>query len=258
MVNSEVRKKLLAMLGISKQALSQRARGFKVKYGPMTTDEAVYVIAHMEGIDLSKDLPLAMQDRIRSLVPRGVVVPSPKKAPTPRKRKIAPAKSRLQSYPLVDSKIIETAHTLGREVFPQVFILENSIRALVKDKLSPLGTDWWEKSVPTDVQNNVKRTMKKESKFPYRKARGDEPLLYANFNDLKLIICTNPNGLFNDVLIKPDWFTAGMDDVYMARNNLAHSIPLVDTDIEHIHVFVREWAILVESVMKGTSKKAAP
>lgn len=100
--------------------------------------------------------------------------------------------------------------------------------------------------------------MKKETQFPYRMARGDHPLWYSNFNDLKLIISANPNGLFSDILIKPDWFTAGMDDVYMARNNLAHSIPLVDTDVEHIHVFVREWAILLESVVKASPKKSGP
>jgi hypothetical protein len=64
-----VRKLLLDKLGITRQALSQRAQRLKKKYGPMTTEEAVYVIAHTEGIDLSKYLSSEILDKVRSLVP---------------------------------------------------------------------------------------------------------------------------------------------------------------------------------------------
>ena len=70
MVKHEVREKLLTKLRISHQALSKRAKRLKEKHGPMTTDEAVYIVAHLEGIDLSRYLPLQYLDRIRSMIPR--------------------------------------------------------------------------------------------------------------------------------------------------------------------------------------------
>ena len=70
--NQSVKREVLGKLKISPQALSQRAARIKGRYGPMTTEEAVYVIAHMEGIDISKFLPIATLDRVRSLVPRDV------------------------------------------------------------------------------------------------------------------------------------------------------------------------------------------
>lgn len=181
MVDPEVRKTLLMVLGISPQALSQRAKTLKKKYGPMSSEDAVYVIAHVEGIDLSRFLPLAIQDRIRTLVPRELqATVKPKKAPrVPRGAKRR--KPKAIPYPLVDPKTIEAANFLGANVFPQVFILENSIRALIEATLSKLDIDWWNKYVPTEVRNNVASTIKKEKRYPYRRSRGVHPLFYSNF-----------------------------------------------------------------------------
>ena len=65
-VNQTIRRLVLNEFRITKQGLSQRAKRLKDTYGPMTTEEAVYVIAHLEGIDLSKHLPLSVLDRIRA------------------------------------------------------------------------------------------------------------------------------------------------------------------------------------------------
>ena len=73
MVNQTIRRLVLNKFRITKQGLSQRAKRLKDTYGPMTTEEAVYVIAHLEGIDLSKHLPLSVLDRICALVPRQMV-----------------------------------------------------------------------------------------------------------------------------------------------------------------------------------------
>lgn len=210
----------------------------------MTTDEAVYVMAHMAGIDLSKSLPLLLQDRVRSLVPREL--PTVRASTLPKAKAKEPRK-KPPPYPFVKKKTVETAMQLGTDIYPYVFILENSIRELIKGRLSKTGVNWWDNLVPADVQRMVKNTMLKEKRYPYRRARGDHPLLYANFDHLKKIILANPT-YFGDILIKPDWFTAGMDDVYMARNNLAHSLPLDKSDVSHILTFYSEWGILTDKL----------
>lgn len=245
MVKPEITMRLLEILNISQPTLSKRAKRLKSRYGPMNTDEAVYVIAHMSGIDLSKSLPLSLQDRIRSLVPREL--PTAEALTRP---KVKPRKPRNEpgSYPFVTKEMVKTALHLGSEIFPYVFVLENSIRELINGRLSKTGANWWDSLAPAEVQRTVKRTILKEARYPYRRARGDHPLLYANFADLKKIIFANPTH-FEDILIKQDWFSAGMDDVYMARNNLAHSIPLEQSDISHILTFSSEWAILTDKLV---------
>lgn len=248
MVKREIRESLLKKLKISKQALSQRANRLKEKHGPMTTDEAVYIIAHIEGIDLSKQLPLAMLDRIRALVPREVsqftqALRVAKKKETTRKQK-----SKQGTYPLVTKAFIQKARNMGDDAFPRVFILENSIRSLIKLRLSPVDRDWWPNLIPKPVIDSVDRTIKKEKKFPYRENRGSEPLMYCNFDDLRKIIADNNNWPhFQDVIIKLDWFEVKMEEVYMARNNLAHSVPLSKDDFSSIILFYNQWARLLES-----------
>ena len=249
MVKREVRNELLAKLNnISHQALSKRAMRIKEKYGPLSTDEAVYIIAHTEGIDLSKHLPLGILDRIRSIIPREIKERKPFsqeiKAKTKPKRK---QKSKI-SYPLVLSSFIQKATAIGEDEFPKIFILENSIRNLIKMRLAPIKKDWWPLLIPKEVLANVNRIIKKEKKNPHREKRGDEPLLYCNFNDLKKIIIDATNfPYFQDVIYDSGWFRVKMEEVYMSRNNLAHSILLSKDDIARINVFYNEWARLLEA-----------
>lgn len=88
--------------------------------------------------------------------------------------------------------------------------------------------------------------MKKETRFPWRERRGNHPLYYANFADLKELIVSNISS-FSDVIVNVDWFKVLMDDVYMARNSLAHCVPLSNDDITRINLLYRDWARLLNS-----------
>ncbi|BCX03855.1 MAG: hypothetical protein KatS3mg053_1793 [Candidatus Roseilinea sp.] len=246
MIDRKVRRELLRKLKVSRQAIFQRAKRLKEKYGPMTTDEAVYIIAHIEGIDLAKYLPLETLDRIRSLVPRDIKPQSsmpegaPQKAISTKKRKGA------VSYPLVKATFIQQAVALGEEAYPQIVVLENSIRALIEQRLSAISANWWTDLVPASVRTSVQRTIDKEKRYPYREKRGQNPLVYCNFADLKEIVTAN-HSEFRDVIPDLEWFKTKMDEVYMARNNLAHSVLLTKDDMTRIALFYRDWARLLEA-----------
>lgn len=244
MINRDVRQELLTKLGVSRQALSQRAQRLKDKYGPMTTDEAVYIIAHTEGVDLAKYLPLEILDRVRSLVPRDVKPQTSVQDTLPKKSQRGRKKT--ASYPLTKENFIRQVVAIGEEAFPQIVILENSMRTLIEQTLSAIRSDWWTSLVPLQVQKTVQRTIDKEKKYPYREKRGNEPLMYCNFVDLKEIIIANPDA-FRNVIVDFEWFKAKMDEVYMARNNLAHSVLLSPDDISRIALFYRDWARLLET-----------
>ena len=246
MVNRHIWRELFAILGVTPQALSQRAKRLKDKYGPMTTDEAVYIIAHMEGIDLSKHLSLEMLDRVRSLVPREINPQYTKNQTRPTKTKVATRKKTVVSYPLVKGIFIQRVVTIGGEALPQLVVLENSIRGLIEQTLSKVQSDWWTTLVPSGVQKNVLRTIDKEKKYPYREKRGTKPLMYCNFADLKEIVVVNYSA-FQIVIVDIEWFKAKMDEIYMARNNLAHSILLSDDDISRIALFYRDWSRLLQA-----------
>jgi hypothetical protein len=246
MVDRKVRKLLLEKLRFTPQALSQRAKRVKSLYGPMSTEEAVYVIAHQEGIDLSRYLSIQIIDRVRSLVPKDLPRPSgnlPYKAIKAKK----PKRTAKSSYPMVRESMISRSVTIGNESFPQVFVLENSIRNLIITKLTKAyGSDWWNKARIKGIRDTVQRTIDKEKKHPHREKRGLHPIFYSNFADLKQIIL-NERNQFTDVIIDFQWFEVEMDQVYMARNSLAHSVLISEDDASRIRLFYRDWARLLES-----------
>lgn len=239
--NPKVRLEILGRLGITRQALSHRAKRIKENYGPMTTEEAVYVIAHIEGVDLSKFLPIATLDRVRSLVPKEIQPDKSQIHPQPRIKR-----QQQESYPLVTNAKIRMAYNLGSDVYPRLFVLENSIRSLITKRLSALDTNWWDTYVPSQVKNNVSRTINKEKRYPYREARGNHPISYANFSDLSTIILENQS-VFQDVILDFEWFKVKMDEIYMVRNNLAHCVALSNDDVSRINLFFRDWARLLET-----------
>jgi uncharacterized protein (TIGR02391 family) len=62
---------ILKALKIARPTLSRRARRLAQRYGPMSGDEARWIIAHEAGIDLRKHgLSQAQLDRVRELRPR--------------------------------------------------------------------------------------------------------------------------------------------------------------------------------------------
>jgi hypothetical protein len=245
MVNKEIRKALLQATGISKQALSQRAQTIKKNFGPMTTDDAVYIIAHQEGIDISKYLSLIIMDRIRAILPsirqdaqRPKII-NVTHANVPRNRKAT-------MYPLISEKLEAISFSIGSNSYPKIFQLENSIRLLITRLLSKHGKDWWLNEIPNDVQKNVDRTIKKEKRYPQRLKRGNHPIYYANFDDLKKIILdTKLWPIFQPVLLDYNWVKVKMEEVYMARNCVAHCVEVTTEDVTRINLFYNEWSRLL-------------
>jgi hypothetical protein len=240
MVDRTVRRLVLESLSITKQALSARTKKVKNRLGPMTTEEAVYVIAHGQGIDLAKYLPIGVVDRVRALVPRDSAIPKAQPAISRRTGPRSRSKT-LSLYPLLTATQMDQANQLGSTVYPLVYQIENSLRELISRRLSIYGKDWWTTRTPADVQKNVSRTMDREKRYPYRDKRGSYPIFYANFDDLKRIVLANGPD-FEPILVKLDWFTVRMEEVYMARNNLAHCVPLPRDDVSRIELFHRDLA----------------
>ncbi len=247
MVNTEIRKQLLAKLRISKQAISQQAKKIKENYGPMTTDEAVYIIAHQNKIDLSKYLSVGQVDRIRSLVPKSIgTKESTVVSKKPEKSTKKPRKTETL-YPLVPEVTIQKAIKIGEETYPLIYVLEASIRNLIKKQLTlKYGSDWWNKANIKNTRDNVEKTIIKEEKYPYREKRGKDKLSYTNFEDLKRIIM-NEQSAFLSVIVDFQWFDSRMNEIYMARNALAHSTDISKDDHNRIDLFFRDWARLLEN-----------
>lgn len=99
-ISTDLNQELLRVLGVSTSELSRRAQSLSRNHGPMTGDEARYILAHEAGIDLAKfGVSPSDQDRVRILrsgMQNNVKAVHPRRAP---KREAAPSRTRSGQAP---------------------------------------------------------------------------------------------------------------------------------------------------------------
>ena len=252
--NKKLKSALLNHLKVTPQRLSQKIKKMKKEYGPMTTADATYTIAHLEGFDLTKYLDQLIVDRIRDLLPKQKVSVND----TPSQKRVLLKSSKKAVIELkIDALLIKFDALLSTKqaddarkmaiLYPKYYILENSIRVVIKRILeNKHGNRWWEKRVSKIVRDNVKDRKKKESKQPWHGKRGQHEIFYSNFGDLKKIIVNNWTD-FKNIFPDQAWITQKLKELEHPRNVLAHHNPVSDIDQNRIDLYLHDWIKLLES-----------
>jgi hypothetical protein len=254
MTNRRLRKALLEKLKITHQALSQRVKTLK-RDRPMTTPEAVYLIAHQNGIALDKYLPQQEIESLRALLP------------TAPRRSFDGAKSGIRSArrlvdecrtvviggefratdPILLPRVLGEAKEMAA-VYPFLYVLENSIReAIDRVMKSKHGPNWWDTHAPQGLRDTVSTRMAEENIHSWHQRRGAGPLCYLDLNQLPAVIRKNQAHFVPDVIPSVEWFTQFVEEVYQSRCVLAHMNPLDKTNIQAVKVRFAQWQKLVNS-----------
>jgi hypothetical protein len=245
--NPELRNKLLKHLGCSPPALSQRVSVIKRKYGPMTTEDAVYLIAHKQEIDLSKYLDKNTVDKIRTLIPqegRTRELRLNKKKIGERKVVINIDANIPQVDAMLSTAIAQDVKKMA-QVYPLQYILENSLRVVIKKVLEKkYSKNWWGNKVKTEINNRVEDRKIKEDKQPWHGKRGQHEIFYSDFSDLKSIISKNWDD-FKTIFPSQQWIIQRLDDLEHPRNIIAHNNPLSEDDKKRIGLYLSDWLKLL-------------
>lgn len=239
--NKRLRSALLQKLSVTPQRLSQRVGQIKRLYGPMTTEEGTYVLAHVEGFDLSKYLDHSMVDRVRSLIPAGPpatastkIVPKRSKAPKVRPVRIGARAEEVDA--LLPDAIANDARQMA-EVYPYLYVLENSLRSVIARVMRAAhGSGWWTRCVPKDVRSRVDGRRLAEDKKPWHGKRGAHEIYYSDFGDLRRII-ENNWAEFASLFPNRGWITQRLEELEPPRNVVAHHNPISKNDQKRIELY---------------------
>ncbi len=240
---------LLKSLDVTPGRLSQRVGEVKQDLGPMSTEDATYVIAHQDGMDLTKYLDPGVVDRIRSLVPKQHIktVSSRKKKGNRKKQvvvKIGPSLPKLDVF--LSHGIADDARKMS-ELYPKYYMLENSVRVVIKRILEhKYGNRWWQKKVARPLRDKVQDRKDSEAKQPWHGKRGQHEIFYSDFGDLKKIIQKNWED-FKDLFPTQAWITQKLDELEHPRNVLAHHNPVNNNDSKRIELYFDDWTALLQS-----------
>jgi hypothetical protein len=249
--NRELRADLLKKLDVSKQQLSRLVARIKRLYGPMSTEEGTYVLAHLEGMDLTKYLEQVTVDRIRGMLPK-TGAPTPNRASTrpkvtdKRTVRVGP-NLRLVDDMAVDAMlpapVAEDARRMA-SIYPKLYLFENSLRNVIIRVLSAkYGKDWWAK-VPRPVRDTVTDRKATEARKPWHGKRGTHEIYYSDFGDLRDIITKNWVD-FQDIFLTQTWITQRLDELEPPRNILAHNNPMSKQEEKRIDVYFNDWIALL-------------
>lgn len=248
-----MKRALLAELGVTPQRLSQITNARKADL-PMSTEHAVYTLAHEKGIDLSKHLPADEVAEVRVLVgqlrangqPKATASPAAAirpKAKTPKKTvAVTIAGVKIGDVPGLKPPHALGAKTMAERVYPTLYIFENSVRDLVERILeAECGAGWWTTAVPSKVRDTAAQHKTDEEKDPWHGARGQRDLDYLLLPQLWDII-KHQWKHFAPFFPDQAWVqTIITSDMNVSRRVLAHMNPLAEDDIANIENTFRKW-----------------
>jgi hypothetical protein len=247
-----LREALLAKLGVSHQRLSQLVAQTKLRHGPMSTEDAAYLLAHQRGLDSSRYLPPIVVERVRGMVPRDherrpAAIPA-----ATANAKLRPTRSNTihvgAAAPGVDlllSKSVADDAARMAELYPKIYLLENSIRQAITVVLTAqYGKDWWSICAPAEVQKRVQDRKAKEAKIPWHGKRGTDDIFYSDFSDLRSIIVRNWLD-FASILPSQPWISQRLEELEPARNILAHHNPVPTNEQKRLDVYFDDWVALI-------------
>jgi hypothetical protein len=223
----------------------------KADHGPMSTQEATYVIAHQAGLDLTKYLDPDGVNRVRDLIPKGPqeTTSAPIKK-TSRNTKRCTVVRIEPNIPQVDALLSTTLAEDAKKmalVYPKYYVLENSVRVVIKRILEKThGKNWWKLKVANPVQVKVTERMQNEAKQPWHGKRGQHEIFYSDFGHLKKIIAHNWDD-FEAIFPSQAWIFQRLDELEHPRNVMAHHNPLSSQDLKRIDLYFSDWLALLKS-----------
>lgn len=135
------------------------------------------------------------------------------------------------------------------EVYSIVYVLENSFRQLISERLEKIyGKDWWNKAkISTDTKRKVDGRLKEEDENRWHSRRGVHQIFYTDFSDIGAIVINNWDA-FKDVFKKQYRLQAKLEEIELSRNIIAHNNPLPDKEIKRLKLNFDDWIrILKES-----------
>jgi hypothetical protein len=121
------------------------------------------------------------------------------------------------------------------------FCLENAIRELINERLGEVhGSDWWETRAPKSVRDRVQSRKEKEGANRWHVSRGEHPVYYTDFGDLRTLVQNNWEN-FEDLFPDQNWVLTRMAELEASRNIIAHSNTLDDRELDRIRLYLQDW-----------------
>jgi hypothetical protein len=249
MSDQEIRARLRRKLGnISPQAVSNRAKALRKKL-PMNAADALYVLAHRNGIDIGRHLDPETLARVSGYVSQlggrtAVAATKGPRASAPRQVRLEIAVTNAAAVPGFTPTQLKEVERMAKKVYPTLYVFENSARGVISLVLhSNIGPDWWEQVAPAPLKKNVSDRQAAEDRDAWHSKRGAHPIYYTDLTDLPSVVRHAKAWPHFKVLFpSQSWFEGIVDDLNVSRRVIAHMNPITAEDVKHVESGFAKWA----------------
>ncbi len=148
--------------------------------------------------------------------------------------------SKALSIDVLDDVHVANAKSMA-VVYTAIAAFENNVRELVTKTLIEKHKEvWWEKGVSSSIRDRAQSRMQDEQSAKWHSQRGQDPINYTTFGDLKNIMQNNWD-VFEVSIGSLAWASGIFEIVERSRNVIMHSGMLEKEDIARIGVNIRDW-----------------
>jgi len=243
-INRGIFQALLKKTGRTTQRVYQMIYEKRKEYDyTITRETAANLLAAQTEIDVAKFLGKEELDELRKLKEIRVVS-LVKKQPKVTKKVIPETVTIKIGEELIDQfslpkKLAKEARKMA-EVYPRLYVVENSLRHLIVHTLRKKhGDTWWNCRVPTAVKRSVESRKRQEGKNRWHTRRGGHNIFYTDFGDLGSIIINNWED-FKEIFPSQRWIQTRIDEIELSRNIIAHNNPLPKREIKRLELYFED------------------
>jgi hypothetical protein len=130
---------------------------------------------------------------------------------------------------------IESEGYKNAKVYPDLYILENSLRKIILQTFVK-DENWWEKRVPTKIKDYAKRIEEDEKRYKWRYKGGENPLYYVTLEHLLKIIMANWKEF--KYIRDQEKLKVWVEELIPIRNLIAHNKRIHKTDGKQVQLNV--------------------
>jgi Swt1-like HEPN len=254
----ELREHLQQKLEIGPRQLRRLIAG-KAAELPSTNEQALFVLAHENGMKLSNYLTPEQIGEVRGLVQGRPVVAAPSRTnggaratrkSSPRLVSVVIANVKVGEIPGLKASHAQEAKAMGERVYPTMYLFENSVRDVIERVLkAKYGTDWWQVAVPGKVREQATQFAEDEKRDTWHSKRGRREIDYLQLPQLWKIIKHKWND-FEPLFPQGQAWVQSMieNDMNVSRRVIAHMNPLEADDIASLEASFRKWVKHLKAV----------
>jgi hypothetical protein len=139
---------------------------------------------------------------------------------------------------------VQEAKRMG-EIYPYIYVLENSVREFIKTVLEEHhGKQWWSSCASKDALSKATERQNKQGQARYYGAKAPHPIYLVDLDDLRNLIIRNWKDFEPKLPKLPNtqaWVINILQMIEETRNIVAHNNPISRDDELKMKVHFKDW-----------------